>query len=152
MKAVVQRVSQASVSVDGQVIGSCGKGFLVLLGVLPEDTKETADLMLQKIVKLRVFCDENGKMNLSVKDVDGELLIISQFTLMANCRHGNRPDFFGAAAPAIAEPLYNYFTERAAEEVRHVGHGQFGADMQVSLINDGPVTIILDTDIWLAKE
>ena len=147
MKAVLQRVTSASVSVDGQTVGECGKGLMILLGVAEGDTEEDGDRLLQKIVKLRIFEDEAGKMNRSVTDVGGELLIISQFTLLANYRHGNRPDFIGAAAPAEAKRLYEIFSEKAKEYVSHVGNGIFGADMKVSLINDGPVTIVMDSDV-----
>lgn len=147
MKAVIQRVTSASVAVEGEIIGSCGQGLLILLGVAQGDTETDLDRMLQKMVKLRIFEDENGKMNRSVQDVDGELLVVSQFTLLANYRHGNRPDYLGAAAPAEAERLYKLFLEKAAAYVRHVGHGRFGADMQVSLCNDGPVTIVMESDV-----
>ncbi len=146
MKAVIQRVTSASVEVDGALIGSCGHGLLILLGVAAGDTEEDLERMLQKIVKLRIFEDDNGKMNRSVQDIDGEMLVVSQFTLLANYRHGNRPDYLGAAAPAEANRLYELFIEKAKAFVRHVGHGQFGADMQVSLCNDGPVTIVMESD------
>ena len=145
MKAVIQRVRYASVEVDGQVIGACGHGLMILLGVAEEDTWEEGNTLLQKIVKLRIFEDENGKMNRSVQDVGGEMLVISQFTLLANCRHGNRPDFLGAAKPQVAKELYERFVAEASAALSHVGHGEFGADMKVSLLNDGPVTIVLDT-------
>ena len=147
MKAVIQRVTSASVHVDGELIGSCGHGLLVLLGVATGDTEEDLERMLQKMVKLRRFEDENGKMNRSVQDVDGEMLVVSQFTLLANYKHGNRPDYMGAAAPAEANRLYELFVEKASGYVRHVGHGRFGADMKVSLCNDGPVTIVMDSDV-----
>ena len=147
MKAVIQRVTSATVHVDGELIGSCGHGLLILLGVAQGDTEEDLERMLQKIVKLRIFEDENGKMNRSVQDVDGELLVVSQFTLLANYKHGNRPDYLGAAAPAEANRLYELFVERAGAHVRHVGHGKFGADMKVSLLNDGPVTIVMESDV-----
>lgn len=146
MKAVIQRVTHAEVVVDGETVGSCKNGFLVLLGVATGDTREEAEMLCKKLVNLRVFQDENGKMNRSVKDIGGELLIVSQFTLMANCRHGNRPDFMASAKPDVAIPLYEYFIELARREISHVAHGIFGADMKVSLLNDGPVTIVLDTD------
>lgn len=146
MKAVIQRVAHAEVVVDGETVGSCKNGFLVLLGVATGDTREEAEMLCKKLVNLRVFQDENGKMNLSLKDIGGELLIVSQFTLMANCRHGNRPDFMASAKPDVAIPLYEYFIELARREISHVAHGIFGADMKVSLLNDGPVTIVLDTD------
>lgn len=147
MKAVIQRVTSASVEVNGNLVGSCGHGLLILLGVAPEDTEEDLDRMVQKIVKLRIFEDDAGKMNRSVQDIDGELLVVSQFTLLANYKHGNRPDFFGAAAPAMAKDMYELFLARAAAHVRHVGHGIFGADMEVSLVNDGPVTIVMESDV-----
>lgn len=146
MKAVIQRVAHAEVVVDGETVGSCKNGLLVLLGVATGDTREEAEMLCKKLVNLRVFQDENGKMNRSVKDIGGELLIVSQFTLMANCRHGNRPDFMASAKPDVAIPLYEYFIELARREISHVAHGIFGADMKVSLLNDGPVTIVLDTD------
>lgn len=147
MKAVIQRVSHATVEVDGELIGSCGHGLLILLGVATGDTEEDLDRMLAKIVKLRIFEDENGKMNQSVQDIDGEMLVVSQFTLLANYKHGNRPDYLGAAAPAEATRLYEMFIEKAKAYVRHVGHGKFGADMKVSLLNDGPVTIVMESDV-----
>lgn len=150
MKAVLQRVKQAQVDIDGETVGRIGQGFLILLGVAQGDDEQDLDRLLAKILKLRVFEDENGKMNRSVQDVQGELLVVSQFTLLANYRHGNRPDFLGAAAPAEAERLYELFLERAARTVP-VQHGRFGADMQVSLCNDGPVTIVMDSDVLKSK-
>ena len=147
MKAVIQRVRSASVEVDGEIVGSCGHGLLVLLGVAPEDTEEDMERMVQKMVKMRIFTDENGKMNRSVQDIDGEMLVVSQFTLFANYKHGNRPDYLGAAAPDVANAMYEKFLARAATLVRHVGHGVFGASMQVSLVNDGPVTIVMESDV-----
>ena len=147
MKAVIQRVTSASVVVDGETVGSCGHGLLILLGVATGDTEEDLERMLQKMIKLRIFEDENGKMNRSVQDIDGEMLVVSQFTLLANYKHGNRPDYLGAAAPAEANRLYELFIEKAKAHVRHVGHGQFGADMKVSLLNDGPVTIVMDSEV-----
>lgn len=147
MRAVIQRVKYASVTVDNETVGKINGGFLVLLGVGKGDTEAEADLLAAKIAKMRVFCDENGKMNLSLSQVGGEILVISQFTLYANCVHGNRPDFFNSEAPARANELYEYFTEKvkALSECK-TEHGIFGADMKVELLNDGPVTIILDTD------
>ncbi len=147
MKAVIQRVSHASVVVDGAVVGEIGHGLMILLGVAQGDTEQELDKLLAKIVKLRIFEDENGRMNRSVQDVEGGLLVISQFTLMANYRHGNRPDFLEAAPPAEAERLYELFLEKAAAYVTKVAHGKFGAHMEVSLCNDGPVTICMDTDV-----
>ena len=147
MKAVIQRVRSASVEVDGETVGSCGHGLLVLLGVAPDDTEEDMERMVQKMVKMRIFTDENGKMNRSVQDIDGEMLVVSQFTLFANYKHGNRPDYLGAAAPDKANAMYEKFLARAATLVRHVGHGVFGAHMQVSLVNDGPVTIVMESDV-----
>ena len=147
MKAVIQRVTSAKVEVDGELIGSCGHGLMILLGVAEGDTEADLDRMLQKIIKLRIFEDENGKMNRSVLDIDGEMLVVSQFTLLANYKHGNRPDYLGAAAPAEANRLYELFVEKAKAYVKHVGHGQFGADMKVSLLNDGPVTIVMESEV-----
>ena len=147
MKAVIQRVSHASVSVDKQIIGEIDGGLMILLGVAQGDTEQDLDRLLAKILKLRIFEDENGKMNKSVQDVGGGLLVVSQFTLLANYRHGNRPDFLGAAAPSDAERLYELFVERAQGQVSKVAHGCFGAHMEVSLCNDGPVTICMDSDV-----
>ncbi len=152
MKAVIQRVLRASVSVEETEVGACGQGYLILLGVANGDTEEDADLLLKKIVNLRIFSDENGKMNLSVKDVGGEILLISQFTLLANYRHGNRPDFLESAQPNEAERLYEYFKAGLAKEIRHVACGIFGAHMEVSLVNDGPVTIVMDSNTLKKKK
>ena len=146
MRAVLQRVDEASVSVDGQTVGSCGRGFLILLGVGPNDTENVADGLWEKIYHLRVFSDSAGKTNLSLADIAGEVLVVSQFTLFADCRKGRRPSFNGAAAPDVAERLYDYFCDVASRDVAHVGRGSFGASMSVSLVNDGPFTIWLDTD------
>ena len=151
MKAVIQRVAHASVAVDGSVVGSCGRGFLLLLGVAEGDTELDAELLCRKIVNLRIFPDEAGKMNRSIKDIDGELLVISQFTLMANYRHGNRPDFLASARPEEAARLYEFFKSLAAKEVKRVESGIFGAHMEVSLLNDGPVTIVMDSDVLKKK-
>ena len=147
MIAVIQRVQNSSVTIDGNLRGACSKGLMILLGVAKGDTQEDAKLLATKIAKLRIFSDENGKMNLSVKDVDGEVLVVSQFTLLANYKKGNRPDYFGAAEPSVATPLYEYFVELMRAEVKHVGTGEFGADMQVSILNDGPVTIVMDSNL-----
>lgn len=144
MKLVIQRVSHAEVQVDDHVIGSIQKGFLVLIGIGAADTKERADKFLKKLLGLRIFEDENGKTNLSLKDVGGQLLMISQFTLYANCKKGNRPSFIDAGAPQMAEELYQYMIDEAKKQVSVVEEGSFGADMKVSLTNDGPFTIILD--------
>ena len=145
MKFVIQRVNHAEVKVDGEIVGKIGKGFLVLIGVGREDTKEDADWYLKKLLGLRIFEDENGKTNLSLKDVGGEVLVVSQFTLYADCRKGNRPSFIGAGAPAEADRLYEYFMDRCRTHVDRVEHGRFGADMKVSLVNDGPFTLMLDS-------
>ncbi len=152
MKAVIQRVSQASVVVDGKTVGACERGLMILLGVAEGDTELDAELLCRKIVNLRIFPDEAGKMNRSLHDIDGEMLVISQFTLMANYRQGNRPDFLASAKPDEADRLYKYFKQLAAAEVRHVGSGIFGADMKVSLINDGPVTIVMDSEVLKKKK
>lgn len=144
MKLVIQRVKHAKVEVENKIVGKIGQGFLVLLGVGPQDTKETADYLVQKLIKLRVFEDENGKMNLALKDINGELLVISQFTLYADCTGGNRPSFTLAAKPDKANELYEYFISKCEGENVKVDHGIFGADMKVELLNDGPVTIILE--------
>ena len=147
MKLIIQRVNQASVLVEGQCIGSIKKGYLVLLGVGREDTKETVDFYVNKMLKLRIFADENGKTNLSLMDVEGELLVVSQFTLYADCKKGNRPNFLNAGAPDQARELYEYFVSECRKQVRKVETGEFGADMKVNLENDGPFTIILDESI-----
>ena len=144
MKAVIQRVKHAQVEVDKKIVGKINEGFLILLGVAPDDTKEKADAMVKKIAKLRIFEDENEKMNLSIRDVKGKLLIVSQFTLYADCTGGNRPSFVNAAKPDMANELYEYFCEKCKENGIEVQKGIFGADMKVSLLNDGPVTIILE--------
>lgn len=146
MKLVIQRVSKASVTVDNQMIGSIGKGFLALIGVCDSDTKETADKMIRKMLGLRIFEDSAGKTNLSLDAVNGELLLVSQFTLYADCRKGNRPSFIRAGAPQLANELYEYMIQKCREQNIRVATGEFGADMQVQLVNDGPFTIILDSD------
>lgn len=145
MKFVIQRVTHADVVVDGNELGRIGKGFMVLIGVSKEDDRAIADKMVDKMIKLRIFEDENGKTNLSLGDVGGELLLISQFTLYANCKKGNRPSFIDAGAPDEANALYEYIIERCKERVNVVERGEFGADMKVSLLNDGPFTIVLDS-------
>ena len=146
MKAVIQRVSRASVSVEGEITGQIKAGLAVLLGVVTGDTTEQADLLVKKILDLRIFTDENGKMNLSLGDIKGELLVISQFTLAADCSHGRRPSFIGAAAAQEAESLYGYFVDKASKMLPDpVQTGRFGAHMEFELVNDGPVTILLDT-------
>lgn len=146
MRFVIQRVTQASVKVNGKVTGSIGKGFLVLAGVSGTDTREIADKMIHKLIGLRIFEDENGKTNLDLKSVGGELLIVSQFTLYADCRKGNRPSFINAGAPDMAEAMYEYILKECAALVPKVRHGSFGADMKVELVNDGPFTVVLDSD------
>ena len=151
MKAVLQRVTDARVEVDGVITGQCGEGLMILLGVAKGDTEIDADLLAKKICNLRIFTDENDKMNLSVKDIDGEALVISQFTLMANYKHGNRPDYMESAPPDEANRLYEYFKSLMAKELRHVGCGVFGAHMKVSLTNNGPVTIVMDSEVLKKK-
>lgn len=146
MRALLQRVTHAQVTVDGEVVGSCGRGFLVLLGVGPDDDEASCERLWKKVRGMRVFDDEAGKMNLALGDVGGELLVVSQFTLYADCRRGNRPSFTGAAEPALANRLYERFCELAERDVAHVGRGVFAAEMQVELVNDGPITIWLDTE------
>lgn len=146
MRFTIQRVQQASVEVDGRVVGEIGKGFLVFVGISALDTTEIADKMISKLIRLRIFEDSEGKTNLNLEAVNGSLLIISQFTLYADCRKGNRPSFTHAAPPQYAEQLYEYFLEKCAESVPVVQHGIFGAEMKVSLLNDGPFTIWLDSE------
>ena len=146
MKAILQRVKFAKVEVDGETVGEIGQGFLVLLGVAQEDDKKEAEVLSNKIAGLRVFTDENDKMNLSIDDIGGEVLVISNFTLCADCSHGRRPSFIAAARPEQAEPLYEYFCQRLRDAgVKKVAQGIFGADMAVSLLNDGPVTIDINS-------
>ena len=152
MKLVIQRVSRASVTVRGCVIGQIGQGYLVLVGVGREDTKEDADRLVRKMIGLRIFSDENGKINKSLKDVDGQLLLISQFTLYADCRHGNRPGFTDAGDPEKAKELYEYMIDSCRREIPVVEQGEFGADMKVELVNDGPFTILLDSEIYREKK
>lgn len=146
MRVVLQRVRHARVTVDNETVGQIGRGFLILLGVEETDTETVADKMADKLCRLRIFEDENGKTNLSLADVDGELLIVSQFTLMADCHKGNRPSFIKAGSPQKANALYEYFQKRCALHVKKVEHGVFGAEMQVELLNDGPFTIVLEAD------
>lgn len=145
MKFVIQRVTSASVDVDGVTVGKIGKGFLVLIGIGKEDNEEIADKMVKKLIGMRIFEDENGKTNLSLNDVNGELLLISQFTLYADCKKGNRPSFINAGLPDEANRLYEYIISKCKKDINVVEKGVFGADMKVSLLNDGPFTIILDS-------
>lgn len=145
MKIVIQRVSEASVKVDGKIVGEIGKGLILLVGVDENDEKTDADWLVQKVLNLRIFGDEEGKLNLSVKDISGEILCISQFTLIADYKKGNRPSFIKAAKPDKAIPLFDYFKEEIAQSGLKMESGIFGADMKVSLVNDGPVTIVMDS-------
>jgi len=146
MRAVLTRVKSASVAIDGQIVGQIGQGFLILLGVGPNDTEKECRYLAEKALGLRVFEDENGKMNLGLSDVGGQVLVVSQFTLYGNCRKGRRPSFVGAAGPELGNTLYEKFLSDCEELGYPPQHGQFGADMQVASVNDGPVTLILDTD------
>lgn len=146
MKLVIQRVTEASVSIEGNCVGEIGRGYLVLLGVGEGDNEEIAEKMFEKMMKLRIFADQDGKTNCSIKDVKGELLIVSQFTLYADCKKGNRPSFIKAGKPDQAKKLYEYFLQLAEERYGSCEHGEFGADMQVALCNDGPFTIVLDSE------
>ena len=145
MKFVIQRVKEASCTVDGNITGQINKGFCVLIGVSNEDNREIADKMIKKLIGMRIFEDENGKTNLALKDVDGSLLLISQFTLYADCKKGNRPSFINAGNPELANNLYQYIISQCKKEIPIVEQGIFGADMKISLINDGPFTIVLDS-------
>lgn len=152
MKLVIQRVKSADVTVDGKIVGEISQGILVLLGVCETDSEFECEKLCDKMINLRIFSDENGKTNLSVKDVSGELLVVSQFTLYADCRKGNRPSFINAGKPDKANKLYEYFLKLCRERIEtRVEHGIFGADMKVSLLNDGPFTIILDSDEIIKK-
>ena len=152
MKAVIQRVTFSNVKVDGDTIGEIEKGFMILLGVAEGDGKAEADFLAKKVANMRIFEDENGKMNLSILQTQGACLVISQFTLCADCKKGNRPSFINAAKPAEAESLYEYFMDKLKENgIEKIESGSFGADMKVTLLNDGPVTIILDTDVIMPK-
>ena len=144
MKIVLQRVSSASVSVSDKIISTIGKGYVILLGIGADDTKPQVDKAIEKIKKLRIFPDENDKINLSIDDINGDIMIVSQFTLYADCKKGNRPSFTNAASPVFAEELYNYFVEACQGRFNKVGHGVFGVHMNVALVNDGPFTIILE--------
>ncbi|MCR5033032.1 MAG: D-tyrosyl-tRNA(Tyr) deacylase [Lachnospiraceae bacterium] len=146
MRFVIQRVQEASVTVEGKCVGKIGKGFLVLIGIEDTDTEEIADKMVAKLIGLRIFADENDKTNLSLMDVQGQLLMISQFTLYADCKKGNRPSFVKAGKPDLANRLYEYICEKCRQQVDVVEKGIFGADMKVSLLNDGPFTILLDSE------
>ncbi len=146
MKFLIQRVTEASVKVDGEVIGAIDKGYLVLIGIAETDTKEQADKLLSKMIRLRIFEDENGKTNKSITDVGGSLLLVSQFTLYADTSHGNRPGFTTAGKPDMAEPLYEYIIQEAKKTGIPVATGSFGADMKISLVNDGPFTIMLESE------
>ncbi|MCF0131807.1 MAG: D-tyrosyl-tRNA(Tyr) deacylase [Pseudobutyrivibrio sp.] len=151
MRLLVQRVLEGSVTVDGKINGAIHKGYVVFLGVEDKDTREIADKMATKLMNLRIFEDDNGKTNLSIRDVNGEILLISQFTLYADCHHGNRPSFINAGKPDMANELYEYMKETLARECKHVASGIFGAEMKVSLVNDGPFTIWLDSDEVIRK-
>ena len=144
MKLVIQRVKEANVEVEGNIVGKIDKGFLILVGITHSDTKENADYLVKKVSNLRVFEDENEKMNLSIKDIDGKFLIVSQFTLYADCSGGNRPSFTNAARPEMANELYEYFCDKCVENGIEIQKGIFGANMKVGLVNDGPVTIVLE--------
>lgn len=146
MRFVIQRVMNSKVTIDGKTRGQIGKGFMVLIGVGEGDTVETADKMIRKMINLRIFEDENGKTNLSLKDVGGSLLLISQFTLYADCKRGNRPSFVKAGAPDMAKSLYEYIISKCRNEIEVVEQGEFGADMKVEIVNDGPFTVLLDSD------
>lgn len=146
MRFVIQRVKHSSVTIDGEVKGKINKGYMVLIGIGQGDNEEIADKMVKKMINLRIFEDANGKTNLALKDVNGELLLISQFTLYADCKKGNRPSFIKAGEPREAEKLYEYIVRKCKEEVEVVEKGEFGADMKVELLNDGPFTIVLDSD------
>lgn len=146
MRFVIQRVMNSKVTIDGKIRGQIGKGFMVLIGVGEGDTVETADKMIHKMINLRIFEDENGKTNLGLKDVSGSLLLISQFTLYADCKRGNRPSFVKAGDPDMAKSLYEYIISKCKNEIEIVEQGEFGADMKVELVNDGPFTVLLDSD------
>ncbi|MBQ4516210.1 MAG: D-tyrosyl-tRNA(Tyr) deacylase [Clostridia bacterium] len=146
MKFVLQRVLEAKVDVDGKTVGKIGKGYLLLVGVSNDDNKEIADKMIEKVSRLRIFEDEKGKINLSIDQIEGEILVVSQFTLYADCKKGNRPSFTEAGSPAMAEELYEYILSRCSELFKNTQKGVFGAEMKVSLVNDGPFTLVLDSN------
>lgn len=146
MKFVIQRVQKAQVDINNKIVGKINNGYMVLIGIADSDTEEIADRMIAKMINLRIFEDENGKTNLNLASVHGGLLLVSQFTLYADCHHGNRPSFIKAGKPDVAQPLYEYIIRKCKEQVPIVEHGEFGADMKVSLVNDGPFTIVLDSD------
>lgn len=152
MIAVLQRVKRAAVIVEGETVGACGEGLCILLGVAKGDTEEDARALAQKIADLRIFTDENDKMNLSLKDIDGEALVVSNFTLLAAYKKGKRPDYFGAAAPDEANRLYEYFCSLLDGQIKHVGRGIFGADMEIDMACNGPVTIVMDSNVLLKKK
>ena len=152
MIAVLQRVKKAAVSVDGSVVGDCGEGLYVLLGVSREDTDRDAEVLADKVVNLRIFTDENGKMNYSLLDIDGDMLVVSNFTLLASYRKGKRPDYMAAASPNEADRLYKYFTELCGKSVKKVSTGMFGAHMITDMKTDGPVTIVMDSKVLLNKQ
>ena len=151
MIAVLQRVKRAAVSVEGKEVGACKEGLCILLGVAKGDGEEDARALAEKTVNLRIFSDENGKMNLSLKDIDGEALIVSNFTLLASYKKGKRPDYFAAALPDDANRLYEYFCSLVESEIKHTGRGIFGADMEIEMVNNGPVTIVMDSNVLLKK-
>lgn len=152
MIAVLQRINSATIYADGEFSGSVEKGIYILLGVIKGDEKRDAELLADKIAKCRIFADENDKMNLSVKDIDGEVMVVSNFTLGANYKHGNRPDYFASAAPSEANELYEYFVELMTERIKKVATGKFGADMRTELSTDGPVTVVMDSEILKGKK
>lgn len=152
MIAVLQRVKKASVKVDGNIVGKCSYGLLILLGVDKRDSREDADALARKILNLRIFTDINDKLNLSLKDIDGEALVVSNFTLLANYRKGNRPDYLNSASPNIANELYEYFTSLLRPELKSVETGMFGEHMEISTVCDGPITIVLDSNVLLKKD
>ncbi|MBE6597425.1 MAG: D-tyrosyl-tRNA(Tyr) deacylase [Ruminococcaceae bacterium] len=152
MILVVQRVKSASVNVGGECVGSCGKGLMMLIGVADGDGRYEAELLAKKVLGLRIFTDENDKMNLSLRDVEGEALVVSNFTLLANYRKGNRPDYMGAAKPDVARELYEYFAELISKELSHVGMGAFGEHMEIDMRADGPVTIVMDSAVLSQKK